>query len=102
MSNMRCLKKIAKPGRGCKQSMHYGMQRSQMGTLMINSKQLIFDPRIILLVTQVIIESLPISSSGHLRIAEMLLARAGVALGALPAFFEHFLDFTTPGLLGGC
>ncbi len=50
------------------------------------------DPRIILLVTQVIIESLPISSSGHLRLAEMLLDRAGIALGTLPKFFEHFLN----------
>ena len=58
------------------------------------------DPRILLLVTQVIIESLPISSSGHLRLVELLMARAGVALGSLPAFFDHFLNGPTLVVLG--
>ncbi|NDD54036.1 undecaprenyl-diphosphate phosphatase [bacterium] len=50
---------------------------------------------ILLAVIQIIAEVLPISSSGHLRLAELLAAQVGLPLPVQPHYFDEFLHLYT-------
>lgn len=54
-----------------------------------------FDPLMILVATQIIVESLPISSSGHMMLAAALCTYFGLSIQAMPEFFDHFLHGPT-------
>ena len=49
----------------------------------------------LLILVQLVIESLPISSSSHYRIVEMIMQRMGFVLPPLPAHFDHLLHGPT-------
>jgi len=57
------------------------------------------NPLIFVIISQVVFESLPVSSSGHMILVERLLGRFGMTLPALPDFFDHFLHGPTVLLL---
>lgn len=54
-----------------------------------------FDPLMVPVATQIIGESLPISSSGHMMLAWAMLERFGKAAVQVPDFFDHFLHGPT-------
>ena len=49
----------------------------------------------ILIITQIAVESLPISSSSHMRLAEMFMLRMGMPPIHLPDFFDHLIHGPT-------
>jgi undecaprenyl-diphosphatase len=53
------------------------------------------NPLVFIIAAQVIVESIPVSSSGHMVLAERLLSLFGVTLPALPKFFDHLLHGPT-------
>jgi undecaprenyl-diphosphatase len=53
---------------------------------------MLIDPVVLLIAIQIIIESFPISSSGHMMLAEYAIDRLHLsALPVLPGYFDHFL-----------
>jgi undecaprenyl-diphosphatase len=50
---------------------------------------------LLLAVVQIIVEVLPISSSGHMQLAEMLVRRAGWQMPLPPRYFDEFLHLFT-------
>lgn len=55
-----------------------------------------FDPRMLLAATQIIVESLPISSSGHVMLVSLVLLQCGVMPWAgMPGYFDDFLHGPT-------
>jgi len=65
---------------------------SSKGEFLMNSSVIVM----IIVVTQIIAESLPISSSGHMNLVEKLLYALGFgSMPVLPEFFDHFLHGPT-------
>src|SRR3972149_4518202 len=50
---------------------------------------------IILIITQIIFESLPVSSSSHMRLVEILMARCGYGATVVPTWLDHLLHGPT-------